>query len=57
MNSSFTDAFDGLVLDADGVIYRGPEPVPYAIEALVEAVRTSPWCVVTNNAANPPGVV
>ena len=57
MTSSFTDAYDGLILDADGVIYRGPEPVPFAIEALVQAVRTSPWCVVTNNAANPPGVV
>lgn len=57
MTDSFAAVFDGLILDADGVIYRGPEPVPFAIEALNEAVRHLPWCVLTNNAANSPSVV
>lgn len=57
MTDTFATVFDGLILDADGVIYRGPEPVPFAIEALGEAVRELPWCVLTNNAANPPSVV
>jgi len=57
VTDSFASTFDGLILDADGVIYRGPEPVPFAIEALNVAVRKMPWCVLTNNAANPPSVV
>jgi glycerol 3-phosphatase-2 len=49
--------YDALILDADGVIYRGAEPVPHAIDALVAAGTRLPWCVVTNNAAHPPSVV
>lgn len=49
--------YDGLILDADGVIYRGPRPVAHAIEILTPIIAAMPWCVVTNNAANSPSVV
>jgi glycerol 3-phosphatase-2 len=49
--------YDGLILDADGVIYRGAERVPYAIETLGPVTQAMPWCVLTNNAANSPSVV
>ena len=55
--ASFLDAFDGFIVDADGVLYRGSAPVPYAIDAMTEVAQSRPWCVVTNNAANAPGVV
>lgn len=55
--SSFLDRYDGLILDADGVIYRGQLPVDHAIETLSVALERLPWCVVTNNAANPPSYV
>ena len=49
------DRYDGLVVDADGVIYRGPNAVPHAVETLRAIER--PWCVLTNNASLPPSVV
>ena len=49
--------YDGLILDADGVIYRGPEPVEHSIEVLGPITEAMPWCVLTNNAANAPSVV
>ncbi|MEC9179858.1 MAG: HAD family hydrolase, partial [Actinomycetota bacterium] len=55
--ATFIDAFDGFIVDADGVLYRGSAPVPYAIDAMTEVAQSRPWCVVTNNAANAPGVV
>ena len=55
--ATFVDAFDGFIVDADGVLYRGSAPVPYAIDAMTEVAQSRPWCVVTNNAANAPGVV
>ena len=54
---TFIDAFDGFIVDADGVLYRGSAPVQYAIDAMTEVAQSRPWCVVTNNAANAPGVV
>ena len=54
---TFIDAFDGFIVDADGVLYRGSAPVPYAIDAMTEVAQSRPWCVVTNNAASAPGVV
>lgn len=51
------DRYDGLIVDADGVIYRGPSAVPHAIETLRAAEQVVPWCVLTNNAALPPSVV
>ena len=55
--SVLIDHYDGLIVDADGVIYRGTEPVGHAIQALGDAGRRLPWCVVTNNAALPPRAV
>jgi len=54
---SLAGEYDGLILDADGVIYRGPQPVAHAIEVLGPIVKAMPWCVLTNNAANAPIVV
>ena len=54
---SLADEYDGLILDADGVIYRGPQPVAHAIEVLAPIIKAMPWCVLTNNAANAPIVV
>lgn len=54
---TFIDAFDGFIVDADGVLYRGSTPVPYAIDAMTKVAQSRPWCVVTNNAASAPGVV
>ena len=55
--ATFVDVFDGFIVDADGVLYRGSAPVPYAIDAMTEVAQSRPWCVVTNNAANAPRVV
>lgn len=49
------DGFDALIVDADGVIYRGPTAVPHAIPALRSS--SVPWCVLTNNAALPPSAI
>ncbi|MDP6345125.1 MAG: HAD-IIA family hydrolase [Alphaproteobacteria bacterium] len=45
------DDIDGLILDMDGVLYRGPEPIPGAAEA-VSALRAAGIGIValTNNA-------
>ena len=51
------DAYDALIVDADGVIYRGPTAVPHAIQTLREIGAHLPWCVLTNNAALPPSDV
>ena len=47
--------YRGLVCDLDGVVYRGAQAVPYAVEGLEQA-RTSGVGVVyaTNNASRPP---
>lgn len=52
------DSYDALVCDLDGVIYRGPEPVEHAIEA-IEAARVAGLKVAyaTNNASRPPAAV
>ena len=54
---SLADEYDGLILDADGVIYRGPQPVAHAIDVLAPLIEEMPWCVLTNNAANAASVV
>lgn len=51
--------YDGLILDADGVIYRGMQAVPHAGDVLRWADAQSgqsagAWCLVTNNAAHAP---
>lgn len=45
-------SYDGLVCDLDGVVYRGPEPVPHAVPSLVADAR--PVIYATNNASRPP---
>jgi HAD superfamily hydrolase (TIGR01450 family) len=53
-----SDVHDLVLLDLDGVIYLGPDPVPHAAEAVGRVreagVRTT---FVTNNASRPPEVV
>ena len=44
-----------IVCDLDGVVYRGPDAVPHAIEALRSV--TIPVIYATNNASRPPEVV
>jgi HAD superfamily hydrolase (TIGR01450 family) len=52
------DAHDALLLDLDGVVYVGPDPVAHAVEALRAAAATGvATAYVTNNAARPPEVV
>jgi HAD superfamily hydrolase (TIGR01450 family) len=49
---------DALLLDLDGVVYVGPDPVPHAVEALLAARAAGvSTAYVTNNAARPPAAV
>jgi HAD superfamily hydrolase (TIGR01450 family) len=49
------EGFDGVVCDLDGVIYRGKEAVPHAVESLLAALSTGVRVVyATNNAARSP---
>jgi glycerol 3-phosphatase-2 len=49
---------DALLLDLDGVVYIGAEPVPHATEALNDAAQSGVRVVyVTNNASRPPSAV
>lgn len=48
-------AYEGLVCDLDGVVYRGPHAVPYAVESLVACGK--PIVFATNNASRTPGDV
>ena len=50
--------YDTALLDLDGVVYRGAEAVPYAVEALGDAERHSMRrAYVTNNASRTPEAV
>ena len=50
--------FDALLLDLDGVVYVGDEPVPHAVAVLLAArAAGAVTAYVTNNASRPPGVV
>ena len=50
--------FDGIVCDLDGVIYRGHEAVPYAVESLLSALSAGvPVVYATNNASRAPAEV
>lgn len=52
------ERFGTLLLDLDGVVYRGPNAVPHAVEALAAARDArSRLAFVTNNAARTPEVV
>jgi HAD superfamily hydrolase (TIGR01450 family) len=46
-----------LLLDLDGVIYRGPEAVPHAVKSLSKAAKTLRLGYVTNNASRTPAQV
>ena len=51
--------YDGLILDGDGVLYRGTHAVPHASDVLRWFDERSgssggSWCLVTNNAAHSP---
>jgi HAD superfamily hydrolase (TIGR01450 family) len=50
-------AYDLLILDLDGVVYVGEEPVPHAIETLNQLSGHVEICAATNNAARPPETV
>ncbi|GAA1906922.1 HAD-IIA family hydrolase [Lapillicoccus jejuensis] len=52
---SLRSSYDGLVCDLDGVVYRGPDPVPHAVEVLDGG--TAPVVYATNNASRPPAAV
>ena len=52
------DAYDLVGFDLDGVIYRGPVAVPYAVETIAELRRRGTKVgFVTNNAQRGPGAV
>ena len=50
--------YDGIVCDLDGVVYRGREAIPHAVESLL-AARAAGVLVVyaTNNASRTPAEV
>jgi len=51
-------AFDGIVCDLDGVVYRGHGAVPHAVESLLSALSAGVLVVyATNNASRPPAEV
>jgi glycerol-1-phosphatase len=53
--SDMLDRFDALLADLDGTLYRGPEVVPGAVEAVKAAgARGVPTAYVTNNASRSP---
>lgn len=52
VSSSVAASVDGVLLDLDGVVYRGPHPVPHAIEAVTGA--GVPIGYITNNASRTP---
>lgn len=52
---SLQSQYAAIVCDLDGVVYRGPAAVPYAVEAL--AGTSLPVIYATNNASRPPADV
>lgn len=52
------DPYDAILLDLDGVLYRGPEPIPGASEAVARLRRAGKrLAFVTNNASRTPAQV
>ncbi|MGZ6827829.1 MAG: HAD-IIA family hydrolase [Mycobacteriales bacterium] len=52
------EAYDAALLDLDGVLYVGPDPVPHAAESVAAARRAGMRAAfVTNNASRRPAVV
>ena len=57
-NGSLIEGFDGIVCDLDGVVYRGNEAVPHAVDSLLSALSKGvPVVYATNNASRPPAEV
>ena len=53
--TALVSLYDSLLLDLDGVLYRGDNPIPHAAEALAAAADQGLRRVfVTNNASRPP---
>lgn len=52
----FRDSYPGIVCDLDGVVYRGPDAIPHAVEHLSRENPNSTGGVIyaTNNASRPP---
>lgn len=57
--STLVEEYDGLILDADGVLFRGARPIEHAAESLatVRSQFSTRLCVVTNNASQSPQAV
>lgn len=51
------DGTDVIFADLDGVIYKGANAVPFAVEALVSATAHSRLAYITNNASRTPDAV
>ncbi len=55
---SLIEGFDGIVCDLDGVIYRGHDGIPHAVESLLSALSSGVRVVyATNNASRSPAEV
>ena len=53
---ALADLYDGFLIDIDGVVLLGEEPLPGAVEALAELVGAGkPYAFVTNNPRLSPG--
>ena len=56
--TSLAEQFDALLLDLDGTVYLGLQPIEYVTETLAEAEHLGSRCVyITNNASRPPADV
>jgi glycerol-1-phosphatase len=51
------DGVDAVLADLDGVIYAGPNALPYAVESLTRASADARLGYITNNASRPDSVV
>ncbi|HET7446032.1 MAG TPA: HAD-IIA family hydrolase [Solirubrobacterales bacterium] len=52
---ALADQFDGLLIDLDGVVWLGRDPIPGSAEALAAlAAQGKELCFVTNNPSRPP---
>lgn len=55
---TLADRYAALVVDLDGVVYRGPDPIQPAVDALRDQLAAgTPVAFATNNASRPPGEV
>jgi glycerol 3-phosphatase-2 len=56
--AALADRYDALLVDLDGVVYRGDQAIPAAVETLPEVRRRGPRVLfLTNNSARTPGQV